>query len=71
MNRFKRFFYLAVAVVVVFGTLLLLPTPAVGGDCDCVGGYNYAFDEQPCSPGGTNCAVCHCPPQSPTPENKG
>lgn len=53
--------YLAVTAILVLGALVVGPIPAASGQCDCQGGYNYANDGKPCSPGGTNCAWCNCP----------
>lgn len=62
MKQLKQrlFVYLAVTAILVFGAFLVVPTPAVSGQCSCTGGYNYADDLKPCSAGGTNCAWCEC-----------
>jgi hypothetical protein len=66
MDRFKRrLFFVAIATALVLGSFVPGSGPvASGGECDCVGGYNYAYDGQPCSPPGSNCMVCTCPPSA-------
>lgn len=63
----RRLAYAVLAAVLTAGAFLIGPAPigptaVAAGQCDCQGGYNYAFDAKPCSAGGTNCAVCSCPP---------
>jgi hypothetical protein len=64
MNQLKRrLLFVAIAAALLMGAFTLVPGPvASGGECECVPGYNYAYDQQPCSGTGTNCSVCTCPP---------